>query len=401
MALYPEEFVLTPRDSVDQREVRSGYTGPKNNRGEPDTTGTDEIGVMNYPPNNVYERYSGQWKNGEPDGQGTLIYKRGDTYTGEFIDGARHGRGVYTHSNGMVREGEFRNGVNVRGTLIRPDYTFQGTFVNEKAHEGMFTYKDGSVFTGTIESATKRVGTFRYPDGDVFSGTFTADGVRWLLNGYGEMIVNSMPIKFSYRGKFRNNVRHGKGLMIVNGESYSARFDNDREIEGSRQMGDGEFVDDARVIGTLIRSDYTFQGTIANNEPYDGTFSYKDGSVFTGRIESATKRVGTFRYPDGDVFSGTFKDYKLDGDDAEMIVNSSYNKFIYKGQMRNGVRHGLGTMQIISGPEKGNHYSARFNMDQEVRKSRENLPKQGGTRHKRTRCRRKGLKKSKRDEKRC
>jgi hypothetical protein len=57
-------------------------------------------------------------------------------------------------------------------------------------------------------------------------------------------------------------------------------------------------------------------------------------------------------------------------------------------------------MQIISGPEMGKHYSARFDMDQEVGKSRENLPKQGGTRHKRTRCRRKGLKKSKRDKKR-
>jgi hypothetical protein len=280
MAVYLEDFIPTPRDSVKQRTVRSGYTGPKNNRGEPDTTGTDEIGVMNYPPNDaVYERYSGQWKNGEPDGQGNLIYRSGDTYTGEFIDGAKHGRGVYKHLNGMVREGEFRNGVNVRGTLIHPDYTFQGTFVNEMAHKGMFTYKDGSVFTG-IESKTKRVGTCKYPDGDVFSGEFTADGVRWLLNGYGEMIVNSMPTKFSYRGQFRNGVRHGKGLMIVNGgwESYSVMFDNDREIKGSRQMGDG---------------------------------------------------------------------------------------------------------------------------DQEVRKSRENLPKQGGTRHKRTRCRRKGLKKSKRDRKKC
>jgi hypothetical protein len=76
---FPEEFVLTPRDSVDQREVRSGYTGPKNNRGEPDTTGTDEIGVMKYPPNDVYNRYSGKWRNGEFHGQGTLINANGDT----------------------------------------------------------------------------------------------------------------------------------------------------------------------------------------------------------------------------------------------------------------------------------------------------------------------------------
>jgi len=43
MALYPEAFVLTPRGVI-----RSGYTGPKNESGEPDTTGIDEIGVMIY-----------------------------------------------------------------------------------------------------------------------------------------------------------------------------------------------------------------------------------------------------------------------------------------------------------------------------------------------------------------
>jgi hypothetical protein len=80
MAQYAEEYVLTPRDSREQRVFRSRYTGPKNNRGEPDTTGTDEIGVMIYPPND-------------------------DTYTGEFIDGAKNGHGVYKYSNGMVREG--------------------------------------------------------------------------------------------------------------------------------------------------------------------------------------------------------------------------------------------------------------------------------------------------------
>jgi hypothetical protein len=267
MAFYPEEFVLTPRDSVDQRKVRSGYTGPKNNRGEPDTTGTDEIGVMKYPPNDVYNRYSGKWRNGVFHGQGTLINDNGDTYTGEFIDGEKNGRGVYKHSNGMVREGDFENERHVRGKLIRPDYTFQGTFVNEKPHTGTFTYNNGTVFTGTCESETTR--------------------------------------------------------------------------------------------------------------------------------------VGTFRYPDGDEFSGTFEDWKLNGDDSKMIVNSMPNKFIYEGQMRNGVRHGHGTMHIMSGPSMGEHYSARFNMDQEVRKSRVNIPKQGGTRHKRTRCRRKRLRMSKRDRKKC
>ncbi|NDH07203.1 hypothetical protein EBX93_15005 [bacterium] len=161
-------------------------------------------------------------------------------------------------------------------------------------------------------------------------------------------------------------------------------------------MQKGEFVNGLHVRGKFIRPDYTFQGTFVNETPHTGTFTYNDGIVFTGTRESETKRVGTVRYPDGDIFSGTFEDWKLNGDDARMIVNSMPVKFIYRGQMRNGVRQGYGTMQIMSGPLMGEHYSARFNMDQEVRKSRVNIPKQGGTRHKRTRCRRKRLRSSKR-----
>ena len=264
MAQYPEDDVLTPRDSPEQRVIRSGYTGPKNKRGEPDTTGTDEIGVINYPPNNdIYKLYSGQWKNGEFDGQGTVIFTDGETYTGGFKNGELHGHGVYKYSDGVVREGEFIHDVQVSGTLIRPDCTFQGTFLAGMEHTGTFTYTDGLVFTGTLESKTKR--------------------------------------------------------------------------------------------------------------------------------------VGTVRYPDGDIFSGTFEDWNLNGDDAIMIVNSRPNsRFTYKGQMRDGRRQGHGTMQIMSGPLMGEQYSARFDNDQEVRNSRVNIPKQGGTRHKRTRCRRKRLRSSKR-----
>jgi len=260
---YPEERVPTPRDSPQQLMIRSRYTGPKNDRGEPDTTRTDEIGVIDYPSNNgVYKLYSGQWRNGEFDGQGTVIFTDDDTYIGGFKDGKLHGHGVYKHSNGVVREGEFIDDDQVSGTLIRPDCTFQGTFLAGMEHTGTFTYTDGVVFTGTRESDTKR--------------------------------------------------------------------------------------------------------------------------------------VGTVRYPDGDIFSGTFEDWELNGDDAKMIVNSVSEKFIYKGQMQNGRKHGIGTIQIMSGPRMGEHYSAKFIRDKEVINSRVDIPNKGGTRCNRTRFGRKRLRSSKR-----
>jgi hypothetical protein len=238
MAHYAEDYVLTPRDSRAQRAIRSGYTGPKNNGGEPDTTGTDEIGVMIYPPTAHHVSYSGQWMNGQFDGQGTFLLANGNTYTGGFKDGELHGHGVYKHSNGMVREGEFVNDLQASGTLIDPVYTFQGTFLAGTPHTGTFTYIDGSVFTGRMESDMKRVGALKFLDGDVFSGTFEAQN-GWKLNGYGEMIVNSGNPMFMYKGQMRNGVRHGKGTMQLmsgsrKGERYSAMFDMDVEVEGSK-----------------------------------------------------------------------------------------------------------------------------------------------------------------------
>jgi hypothetical protein len=237
MAYYPEEDVLTPRDSRAQRVIRSGYTGPKNNHGEPDTTGTDEIGVMIYPPNEHYASYSGQWKNGEFEGHGTVLFGSDNidhTYTGGFKNSELHGRGVYTLPDGQVLDGEFNHDKIVRGTHVCPSYTFQGTFINGAMHKGKVIQDDGTEFEGIIETLNKRVGVFRYTDGDVLLGTFDFDG-GWKLNGYGEMIVNGMPVKFTYKGHFRNGVRHGKGTMNLNGMTYSAEFKNDVEIKGTRR----------------------------------------------------------------------------------------------------------------------------------------------------------------------
>lgn len=234
MVNYLEDDVPTPIDSSNQRAIRSGYTGPKNNRGKPDTTGTDEIGVMIYPPDDYYVRYSGQWKNGIFEGHGTIVFDNGDTYTGDFKNSKLHGYGVYTYLDGQVLNGKFIDDVIVSGEHTCSNYTFQGTFINGKIYEGKIIYSDRTKFEGIFQTPIQRFGKFSYTNGDVFSGTFNRDGVKWLLNGYGEMIVSSVPDKYTYRGQTRNGVRHGNGIMSINGKTYSARFEDNREIERSR-----------------------------------------------------------------------------------------------------------------------------------------------------------------------
>jgi hypothetical protein len=237
--VFSEDDVWTPRDSPKQLAIRAGYTGPKNNHGNPDTTGTNESGTMIYPPNEHYVSYSGQWKNGEFDGKGTVRFgsdNNGHTYTGGFNNGEMHGRGVYTFPDGQVLDGEFRDDKIVRGKHICPGYyTFQGNFVDGKMHNGTMISDDGTVFEGTFETPTKRVGIFRYTDGDIFTGKFDLVEGGWKLNGYGEMIVNSMSTKYTYKGHFRNGVRHGRGTINMPGYRYSAEYNNDRETTKSRR----------------------------------------------------------------------------------------------------------------------------------------------------------------------
>ena len=233
---FSEDEVSTPRDSHVQRVIRSRYTGPKNNHGQPDTTGTDEIGIMKYPAKHHYVSYSGQWKNGEFEGHGTVMFKCGDTYTGSFKNSELNGRGVYTFLDGQVLDGEFVDDVIAKGTHIGPIYTFKGAFMKGKMHTGKIVEIDGTVFEGTMVTPNKRIGTYTYPDGDVYFGTFDfVRGLGWLLNGPGEMIINSMPVKFTYRGNFKNSVRHGNGTVMTKRENYSAKFNNDVVIQGTKR----------------------------------------------------------------------------------------------------------------------------------------------------------------------
>ena len=48
---------------------------------------------------------------GRPHGQGTEIKANGDTYTGEWKDGKENGQGTYTYADGTVTyTGEWKDG---------------------------------------------------------------------------------------------------------------------------------------------------------------------------------------------------------------------------------------------------------------------------------------------------
>ena len=64
---------------------------------------------------NYGDKYAGQFKDGIIYGQGTYYFLadnefKGDKYEGEYKDGNRNGQGTYTFADGRIVEGQWRNG---------------------------------------------------------------------------------------------------------------------------------------------------------------------------------------------------------------------------------------------------------------------------------------------------
>ena len=57
------------------------------------------------------DRYNGDWKNGKWHGGGVYVWASGARYEGDYRDGKKHGRGVLVSVNGARYEGEFRDGM--------------------------------------------------------------------------------------------------------------------------------------------------------------------------------------------------------------------------------------------------------------------------------------------------
>ena len=98
------------------KETHPKYTGDVKN-GKPDGQGTET-----FPDGS---KYIGEWIGGKPTGQGTQTYYDGDKYVGLFKDGKYHGQGTYTFSYGGKFVGEFKddnrwNGIryDINGSII-------------------------------------------------------------------------------------------------------------------------------------------------------------------------------------------------------------------------------------------------------------------------------------------
>ncbi|MFZ4622700.1 MAG: MORN repeat-containing protein [Rhodoferax sp.] len=195
------------------------------------------------------QRYTGNWRDDQPDGEGEWTSATGDRYIGSFVAGKRVGKGrmvyadkteyngswandrpsgpgVFKFLNGDVYEGQFEAGEQSgTGTLThRNGDSYTGSWLQGKRNgKGVAQWKDGQRYEGDWRVDRKEgQGLMQFPDGGSYEGAWVNDQATGLGS-----------IKFasgdSYTGAVRNGVPQGKGVYLWgSGDKFEGDFDAGR-----------------------------------------------------------------------------------------------------------------------------------------------------------------------------
>ncbi|CAG9573134.1 hypothetical protein LMJF_20_0580 [Leishmania major strain Friedlin] len=113
-------------------------------------------GCQYYNNGNVY---TGEWRDGAPDGFGEKRYRNGDVYRGNWRQGKRSGRGVYLFVQGDTYEGMYADdkpeGQGTYATLKGDRYTGQWK-AGQRHGTGRETLANGQVFVGNWRYGKKQ-----------------------------------------------------------------------------------------------------------------------------------------------------------------------------------------------------------------------------------------------------
>lgn len=275
--------------------------------------------------------YTGEVKDGLPNGQGKYIFANGDVYEGWLKDDERNGQGKYIFANGAVYEGEWKDGeANGQGTMkYASGAVYEGEWKDDKHNgQGKYTFANGDVYEGEWKD-NKRIGQgkFTFASGSVYEGEWRDDK----RNGQGKYTFASGEV---YEGEFKDGEKNGQGKYIFDdGAVYEGEWkDDERSGQGIMKYSDGNVYEgewkDGRCSG---------QGTMkyADGGVYEGEFKsdrrsghgimkYADGGVYEGEFKFDKRNgQGTMKYADGSVYEGEWKKDLPKGQDKEITVFSA------------------------------------------------------------------------------
>ena len=215
--------------------------------------------------------YSGNYKDGIPDGNGT--YETNEfRYSGDFSNGVPNGKGKWTAliNHGGSNAGDYYDGDWIQG---RPN------------GHGIIEWASGNKYVGGWLNGDRHgIGTYTWANGGKYVGGFLngkrhGEGTRTWANGG------------KYVGGWLNGERHGEGTHTwANGDKYVGGW-----LNGKRHgLGVHTYGDESELAGDRIECNYL--DDMPNGR---GEYHYKDGRCDVGTWKDG-KKQGTFLCYDAD-----------------------------------------------------------------------------------------------------
>ena len=150
--------------------------------------------------------YTGEIKDGKPNGMGVAKYKSGNVlrYVGSFMNGMYNGKGTMFFNNGAFLTGEWKKGkLNGKGSFLsETGVLYIGDFVNGvKDGKGILFYKDNGMIMGGFSNDKLNGRGFQiFADGSVISDVNYQDDKK---NGMGYQY--EIKTKQLYEGEWHND----------------------------------------------------------------------------------------------------------------------------------------------------------------------------------------------------
>jgi hypothetical protein len=185
------------------------------------TTGNCTNGTGSY--NYGWCVYSGEFKNGKPEGKGEMKYDD-YTYSGQFKNGLEDGTGKIIKKDGTKENVQYAAGVKIISHLVKveeKDYKPVGQDVNcisgncitgygtyqfssgnkytgnfkeyKREGQGTFYFANGEKFEGIFHNNLQTSGTYYYSIGATYTGTYDENG-----NEYNGTVTSSTGFKIPY-----------------------------------------------------------------------------------------------------------------------------------------------------------------------------------------------------------
>ena len=150
----------------------------------------NEINATEYVKNKIYTykangynhtgKYTGDWKNGKPEGKGMMTYNNGDVYNGEWKNGQREGNGELECKNRMTYNGQYKNDrASGKGIMkYKNGDVYDGEWMDNKPCGACkVNYSNGSKYEGNwYDTGKKGEGKFQDRDGNIYQGIWTTGG---------------------------------------------------------------------------------------------------------------------------------------------------------------------------------------------------------------------------------